>query len=589
MEQRGLIFTKENCISCNKCVRVCTSPGASYLEERGEGGVVQIHEDRCIACGACFSLCEHDARDYLDDTEAFFADLQAGEPISLLLAPSFMATYWQEYGSILGGLKKLGVKRIISVSFGADICTWAYIKYMQEHDFYGGISSSCPVVVSYAEHLQPELIPRLMPVHSPMMCAAIYCKEELGITDKLAFLGPCIGKRLETMEKGSYVDYNVTFLKFMRYVREHGIYGEDTSDEVESGLGNFYPAPGGLSYNLRWFLGDDLFLREVSGKTYLYGWLRQNGKEILGDENPFALIDALNCRNGCIEGTASEMGGFKEDRALAYVVEMKNRAKRKVEGSPWNASLSQEERLRLFNLQFASLDLTHYLRTFTDRSAACQIHYPSPEEAEEIFLSMHKATPESRQINCATCGYRSCYQLMVAIYNRLNTKKSCIHYNSQEAIRLERLSFCDQLTSVMNRNALEKLEVGVMFTGKSLAVIVVDVNGLKEVNDTLGHDAGDRLIVNVASALAAVFSRDNVYRTGGDEFMVILQDHLEEECADSIRRAKEILKAKGASIAVGYAYQDHFMGDLEQLQEQADKAMYQDKEEHYRRVGKKPR
>ncbi len=82
-----------------------------------------------------------------DDTERFFEDLKKGEKISLLLAPAFLANYPREYGTVLGGLKKLGVNRIISVSFGADITTWGYIKYITEHNFTGGISQPCPAIV----------------------------------------------------------------------------------------------------------------------------------------------------------------------------------------------------------------------------------------------------------------------------------------------------------------------------------------------------------------------------------------------------------------------------------------------------------
>ena len=91
---------------------------------------------------------------------------------------------------ILGGLRQMGAKRIISVSFGADITTWAYINYITKNQFTGGISQPCPAVVNYIEMYAPELLPKLMPVHSPMMCAAIYAKKYLHITDKLAFISP---------------------------------------------------------------------------------------------------------------------------------------------------------------------------------------------------------------------------------------------------------------------------------------------------------------------------------------------------------------------------------------------------------------
>ena len=75
--------------------------------------------------------------------------------------PAFRANYPEEYELVLGGLKALGVKHIISVAFGADITTWGYLRYINEHDFTGGISQPCPAVVTYIEKYLPELLPNL--------------------------------------------------------------------------------------------------------------------------------------------------------------------------------------------------------------------------------------------------------------------------------------------------------------------------------------------------------------------------------------------------------------------------------------------
>ena len=587
--EKGLIYTNDRCVSCNKCVRVCTSPGASYVQSDGVHSLVQINARRCISCGACFAQCDHNARDYRDDTEAFFHDLAQGEPVTLLLAPAFRAAYPKEYGAILGGLKALGVGRIISVAFGADICTWACLKVMED-GYRGGISTPCPVAVSYVEHCMPELIPRLLPVQSPMVCAAVYCREELGITDKLAFLGPCIGKKQETdeYEPDSPVHYNLTFLKLMEYVRTHHITGPDASDEIEYGLGAFYPAPGGLAENIRWFLGDDTLIRVVSGPNYLYGWLKKNWVRLGKGTLPFAMIDALNCQEGCVEGTASEADRFEEDKALGEIQRIRNACKRPEPDSPWNPDLTPAQRLERLNRQFSGLALEHYLRRFTDRSRECEQRIPSPPEADQIFREMHKLTPESRQINCSACGYDNCYDMMVAIYNGFNMKQSCIHYEMNEAIRLERLSMNDQLTGVMNRSGLQNVLAN-QYRNKPLAVVAIDINGLKEANDTMGHEAGDRLIVEVASCLSAVFGAKRVFRTGGDEFIAILQDHTEEECLRGIRRLRERMAQRKVSAAVGHAFTPCYDTDFAGLQAIADKRMYEDKERYYRETGKRRR
>lgn len=187
-EKNTLVFTNDNCIGCNKCISVCSCMGACVSHVVDGTNRIDVDSDKCIACGACFDVCEHHAREFADDTERFFEDLKKGERISLLIAPAFKANYPSEYGTVLGGLKKLGVNRMISVSFGADITTWGYLNYIDKYGFTGGISQPCPAVVGYIERYLPELLPKLFPVQSPMMCAAIYARKQMGITDKLTFV-----------------------------------------------------------------------------------------------------------------------------------------------------------------------------------------------------------------------------------------------------------------------------------------------------------------------------------------------------------------------------------------------------------------
>lgn len=129
---QGLVYTNDKCVGCNKCISVCSCMGATIADYTEDGNnIIHVDGDKCIACGACFDACTHGAREYLDDTQSFFDALANGEQISILLAPAFLANYPNEYESILGGLKKLGVNRIISVSFGADITTWHRVPKKQ--------------------------------------------------------------------------------------------------------------------------------------------------------------------------------------------------------------------------------------------------------------------------------------------------------------------------------------------------------------------------------------------------------------------------------------------------------------------------
>ena len=432
-EYQGLVYTNEECVGCNRCISACPALQANRSVVADGQQRVEVSGTDCVSCGACFDVCEHKARSFRDDTEQFFEDLKKGEQISLLVAPAFLANYPEEYGKILGGLKKLGVNRIISVSFGADITTWGYINYITQNEFYGGISQPCPAIVGYVEKYIPEMIDKLVPIHSPLMCAAIYAKKYMGITDKLAFISPCIAKKIEINDPntGGYVSYNVTFDHLMQYVRKNHITGEDAKDELEYGLGSIYPMPGGLKENVYWFCGEDLFIRQIEGEKHAFAFLEDYKKRVKeGKELPF-MVDALNCAKGCLYGTGIEAQVDENDDAF-YMMQKIRRESKNNRKNAFNDKLSPKKRLALLNKQFQKLDLNDFIRKYTDKSKGLTILEPNEKQMDEIFGTMKKFTQEDRSINCGACGYGSCRQMATAIFNGCNTPNSCIHYIKHE-------------------------------------------------------------------------------------------------------------------------------------------------------------
>lgn len=432
----SLVKTNDNCIGCNKCIRACSSMGANVAVERGRGNIIDVDPDRCIACGACLDVCEHNAREYVDDTDDFFNDLGKGERISVLIAPAFLANYPREYERILGMLKKLGVNRFISVSFGADITTWGYIKYITENNFYGGISQPCPAVVGYIERYTPELIPKLMPVQSPMMCAAIYVKKYLKVNDRLAFISPCIAKKNEIDDPNNrgYVSYNLTFSHLVKYLKEHPV--KDAApykDEIEYGLGSIYPMPGGLKENVYWLLGEDALVRQMEGEHHMYEYLRRNKDILRAGRTPYLFVDALNCTNGCLYGPGTDMRANLNEDVFMAIQRIKADSKNGSKKSAWGRDLSPRKRLEALNKQFANLNLNDFLRKYTDRSAQCKYRIPGEAELNSIFAKLKKDTDEKRSIDCGCCGYDSCHDMAVAIFNGFNHIHNCVHYIKDRA------------------------------------------------------------------------------------------------------------------------------------------------------------
>lgn len=474
----SLVFTNDSCIGCNKCIRVCPCPGACVAVTEEDGTErIQVDPAKCIGCGACMDACKHGAREFEDDTEQFFADLAKGEKISILLAPAFKANYPGDYERVLGGLKNLGVNRIISVSFGADITTWGYLNYVKKYNFTGGISQPCPAIVGYIEHYLPELLPKLFPVHSPMMCSAIYAKQEMGITDKLAFISPCVAKWSEIHDPDTegYVSYNVTFDHLMKYVREHNISGTFASDEIEYGLGSIYPMPGGLKENVYWFLGDDVYIRQIEGEKHTYCYLEEHKEEIAKGMNKELFIDALNCGMGCIYGTGVEEEIARTDTALYNIHQIQENCKKNTKNSAWSRKLTPAQRLAKLNKQFSKLKLENYLRKYTDCSEECNYKLPSTEELNQIYDEMGKKTKEARCIDCECCGYESCEKMAFAIYNGFNKKENCIHFvkDTVEEEKKRALELADEIKA--EKDAVEKQQENIKTTVETVNDLFVSL------------------------------------------------------------------------------------------------------------------
>lgn len=432
---QGLIYTNEKCVGCNRCISVCPVITANISTTRNGRQRIDVNPAQCIGCGSCFDACEHQARSYEDDTERFFADLRRGEKISLLIAPAFLANYPDEYGKVLGGLKKLGANRIINVAAGADITTWAYIRYITQNNFDGGISQPCPAVVGYIEKYIPQLIPKLFPIHSPMMCTAIYARKYMKISDKFAFISPCIAKKneIEDPNTNGYIQYNVTFAHLMEYMHRNHLLGADASDEIEYGMGAIYPMPGGLRENVYWFCGEDVFIRQIEGEKHVYEYLERYKERIKDNKELPFMVDALNCSQGCLYGTATEptLTGADDIFFVMNQIRTSLRSKKKALGRK-DEHLSPKRRLRRLNHKFSKLKLEDFVRHYTDRSAKCSIRIPSERELDDIFLSMDKRSSSERSINCGACGYENCKNMAIAIYNKCNVPQNCIQFEKKK-------------------------------------------------------------------------------------------------------------------------------------------------------------
>ena len=149
--------------------------------------------------------------------------------------------------------------------------------------------------------------------------------------------------------------------------------------------------------------------------------------------------------------------------------------------------------------------------------------------------------------------------------------------------KLHILSSTDMLTGVMNRNEMNNYvdALAKRPSNESVGVVFADLNGLKAVNDGEGHVAGDTLLKNAANAMREVFAVHEIFRAGGDEFVVILTNVTGEELNEKAEKLRKVTeKYDNLVFAIGTAYEND-VKNLRLALHNADERMYADKKHYY--------
>lgn len=419
---KSVIITDESkCIGCNKCIFACPvfSANVSIIKD----GVSKTHvdESKCIMCGRCLDVCSHNARDYRDDTERFMKDLSKGMKINIIAAPA-VKTNFSEYKKLAGYLCSQGNAEIYDVSLGADITTWAYLKAIKTKGLDSIISQPCPAIVNYVQKYRQDLISKLAPIHSPMMCTAVYLRKYKKIEGAICFLSPCIAKISEINDTNTHglVEYNVTFKKLYDYLKANSIdlnayTGKEFSGQA-LGLGDIYSIPGGLKDNV-YHNKPDAWVKQVEGTELAYAYLEEYSKRLKEGMKLPVLVDILSCMHGCNMGSGTEKKADLTDIELTmHNLKIENRGKLK---SKPNKLAAYFDKL---------LKLEDFERAYSPEVQK-DIGQPGEEETETIYNRLLKYTEESRKRNCNACGYGSCSMMVKAIYNGYNHIENCIDYN----------------------------------------------------------------------------------------------------------------------------------------------------------------
>ncbi len=439
MERYGLIMSiiglkKEKCVGCNACVRACPAGDANIAHIDDEGILrIEIDDSKCIKCGACITACSHNARYFQDDIDQFLSDLKAGQEIAVIAAPSIKIAFEGNWRHALQWLLNQGVKGIYDVSYGADICTWAHLRYIEKHPDAKLISQPCAAVVNYIQHHKPELLPHLSPIQSPMMCIAIYMRKVLGFKGKIAAISPCIAKIDEFHETGNIINYNVTMEHLRQYFEENNInlpaikvYSNFEFDDHQGLEGAIYPKPGGLMKNLL-IHSPEMEIVTSEGTDKLYKDLDRYSSE--STRWLPTVFDVLNCENGCNGGPAT--GVHYNCFTMNDIMHDVERYARKIR----KANTTKKGIDKQFDEFDKNLNINDYMRTY--KSFAANSNKVTEAEIEKAYLQLDKHTDMEKSFDCHSCGFKSCREMAIAIARGINEKENC-HQYMMKSIRNER-------------------------------------------------------------------------------------------------------------------------------------------------------
>lgn len=191
------------------------------------------------------------------------------------------------------------------------------------------------------------------------------------------------------------------------------------------------------------------------------------------------------------------------------------------------------------------------------------------------FAFKNPATLASDISNVVTFG------ILSAVTCTLNMKFKVSRMHLENTVRY--MAETDQLTGLKNRHSYEsRLQSVAILNAKSIHCVYVDVNGLHELNNTQGHEAGDRMLQLVAAVMQNIFGKEDTFRVGGDEFIAIGVNRSLEDVEGRIQRMKLAVEAAGYHVAVGYDFRDMNELEIRELIRRAEENMYRDKSAFYR-------
>ncbi len=444
-----LTLKKSNCKNCYKCIRHCPVKSIRF-----SGNQAYIIGNECILCGQCFVVCPQNAKQIVDETEKVKVLLNSGDPVYVSIAPSFIANYeGVGIASMREALKKLGFADVEETAIGATIVKNEYERMLDEENTDILISSCCHSVNLLIQKYFPKELRYLANVLSPMQA---HCKEikKKNPNAKTVFIGPCVAKKDEAHYYEGLTDAVLTFDELTKWLKDENIELEQKIYENENSRARFFPTTGGI-------------LKTMSQNNPKYTYMAIDGvenciealKDIESGKIHNCFIEMSACSGSCVGGPVMEK--FHRSPVKDYMAVSNFAGKKDFE-------VEQPDNLTI-------------KKTFTIIEKKLQA--PAEYEIQEILKQMGKTKP-SDELNCGSCGYNTCREKAVAIYQGKAEISMCLPYLKDKAE-----SFSDTI--------VKNTPNGLIVLNEALEVQQVNTAALKIMNLHSARDIMGDLVVRV--------------------------------------------------------------------------------------------
>lgn len=515
-----LTLKKSNCKNCYKCIRHCPVKSIRF-----SGNQAHIIGNECILCGQCFVVCPQDAKAIVDETEKVKVLIQSGSPVYVSLAPSFIANYdGVGIETMQDALCKLGFAGVEETAIGATMVKTEYERMLHEEHRDIVISSCCHSVNLLIQKYFPKELQYLADVLSPMQTHCRDIKKRFPDA-KTVFIGPCVAKKDEADYYEGIVDAVLTFEELTRWLEAEHIELKKKSDENDNSRARFFPTTGGILKTMA---------QNEPGYTYL---------AIDGVENCIAALRDIE--NGNLHHCFVEMSACVGSCIGGPVMEKYHR-------SPVKDYISVSNYAGEHDFPVDQPDEVQMRKTFTYIERRSQM--PTEDEIRDILRQMGKMKP-SDELNCGSCGYNTCREKAVAIFQNKAEISMCLPYLKDKAE-----SFSDSIVNNTPNGLIvlnEKLEVQQINTAArkimnirsasdvlgDLVVRILDPKVFLEVLNT-GRDVRDQRIylAEYGKYVEQTVIYDKEYRL----LICIMRDVTDEE---SEREKKENISRQTVEIA----------------------------------------